>query len=325
MFRQGEAGGHAAVWIENEALRLTILPEKGADIFEFVHKPSAVDCLMRTPSGLQPPGDAPQADFLANYEGAWQELFPNTNDACLYRGQTLPLHGEVALLPWSYQVEEDDERATAVRFSVQCVQTPFRLERLMRLAAGASSVEIEGCVANIGDEPAEFVWGHHVVLGGSFLEAGCLVDTPATVIITPETLYEPDAARLAPGQRSPWPLAEGRTPGERIDLRQIPGPEVRRHDDAFLGGLADGWVHVTNPRLKLRFALQWDVAIFPYLVLWQPYGGPTTPPLTGAYGLGIEPWVSAGNLEHALRHGEALRLAPGEQLRTRLVAELSAL
>src|SRR3954471_18371227 len=122
MFRQGEVGGHAAVWIENEQLRLTILPEKGADIYEFFHKPSGVEFLMRTPPGLQPPGPQPQADFLENYEGAWQELFPNTGNSCEYKGKLLPVHGEVALLPWTYAVEEDDERGTAVRFTVNCAQ-----------------------------------------------------------------------------------------------------------------------------------------------------------------------------------------------------------
>lgn len=326
MFREGEIGGHAAVWIENGLLRLSILPQKGADIYEFIHKPSGVEFMMRTPSGLQPPGDQPQADFLANYEGAWQELFPNTNLPCEYRGETLPMHGEVALLPWSYDVEQDDEEATVIRFSVKCRQTPFRLERLMRLKAGASTVELEGRVVNEGDESAHFVWGHHVVLGGTFLEGGCTVETSAQEVDVPDDLgILPESARLALGQHTTWPFAQGRNPGERVDLRQVPGPEIETHDDTFLSGLTDGEVSVANPRLGLRFALNWDVKVFPYLVLWQPYGGPIDPPLSGTYGLGIEPWVSAGNLEHAMMRGEALELRPGEQFETWLTAGVTML
>jgi len=216
MFRQGEVGGHAAVWIENEQLRLTILPEKGADIYEFFHKPSGVEFMMRTPPGLQPPGPQPQTDFLENYEGAWQELFPNTGDACDYGGKLLPMHGEVALLPWSYEVKRDDETETAVRFTVHCGQTPFRLERLMRLKAGESTAEFEGRVTNEGDEPAHFVWGQHVVLGGTFLEGGCVVDTSAQWLDTPAQSYKPDAARLAAGQHEAWPFARARKAGEQI-------------------------------------------------------------------------------------------------------------
>ncbi len=324
MFRQGTVGGHSALWIENEQLRLTILPAKGADIYEFFHKPSAVEFMMQTPAGLQPPGKQAQQDFLENYEGAWQELFPNTNDACEVGGKRLPMHGEVALLPWSYHVEQDDETATAVRFSVRCVQSPFRLERLMRLRAGESTVEIEGRVTNEGDEPAHFVWGHHVVLGGTFLEGGCIVDTPAQWIDTPPQVDKPDSARLALGQHEAWPFARGRKAGERIDLRQVPGIEIQSHDDTFLSGLTSGVVTVTNARLGLRFKLRWDATVFPVLVMWQPYGGPANPPLSGTYGLGIEPWVAAGNLQQAIAHGDALILAPGEHLVTQLSAGVSA-
>jgi hypothetical protein len=58
--------------------------------------------------------------------------------------------------------------------------------------------------------------------------------------------------------------------------------------------------------------------------MWQPYGGPSSPAaIDRAYGLGIEPWVSAGNLQQALARGEALLLAPGEQLVTQLFAGVS--
>src|SRR5690349_10367242 len=101
MLRQAEINGYEALWLENDQLQVAVLPDKGADIYALVHRPSGRDVLMRTPAGLQPPGPEPQRTFLERYEGAWQELFPNVGDACEYRGARLPMHGEVALLPWS--------------------------------------------------------------------------------------------------------------------------------------------------------------------------------------------------------------------------------
>ncbi len=79
--------GHLAVCLENEQLRVGVLPHKGGDIFEFVHKTAGgsehVQVLMQSPWGLKPPRHRPPLDFLENYEGGWQELFPNANDACL--------------------------------------------------------------------------------------------------------------------------------------------------------------------------------------------------------------------------------------------------
>jgi hypothetical protein len=100
---------------------------EGADIYQFTHKPSGVDCLMKTPAGLQPPGENPPLDFLENYEGGWQELFPNPGDAYEYQGSLLPFQGEVALLPWDYTILRNDLDEVSVRLSVKCRYTPFRL------------------------------------------------------------------------------------------------------------------------------------------------------------------------------------------------------
>jgi galactose mutarotase-like enzyme len=324
MLVRGAINGHEAFWLENENLKVGVLPNKGADIFEFIYKPGGVEFLMRTPSGLLPPGSQPLTDFLTNYEGGWQELFPNPGDAYESQGVTLPFHGEVALLPWEYAIERDDEEETSVRLNVLCQHTPFKLERLMRLRQGLPALEITGTVTNLSAAPAYFCWGHHIVLGGNFLEAGCSLDVPARTIITPTEQYEPETARLAPGQSESWPYARGCGGDERFDLRRIPGPQAHCHDDVYLTGLEKGAVSVVNPRLGLRFWLDWDAQIFGCLVNWQPFGGADMPPLTGIYGVGIEPWVSRLGLAQAVEAGEALQLGPGDSLSTRLFAGVAA-
>jgi galactose mutarotase-like enzyme len=318
MYRTGILGGHAAVWLENEHLQVSILPGKGADVYELIHRPTGVDCLYKTVPGLMRPGDRPPVEMIENYEGGWQELFPNTGDACEYRGVTLPVHGEVALLPWEFDVLCDDETETTVRFWVRTRQTPFRLERRMGLRPGHATLEIEEIVTNLALVEVDFVWGHHIVLGGSFLEAGCQYRTAARTIIVPDRPKEAARARLAPGQRAAWPLARSRTPGETIDLSSIPGPEIRSHDEIYLTDLEAGEASVYNPRLGLTFRLSWDAAIFGCLVMWQPFGGLDLAPWAGSYGVGIEPWTACANLAEALAQGKALRLGPGESLSTTL-------
>jgi len=324
MLVRGVLNGHEALWLENESLKVGVLPKKGADIFEFFYKPSLVNLLMKTPSGLRPPGSQPPADFLENYEGGWQELFPNPGDAYESHGVSLPFHGEVALLPWEYVVERDDEQETSLRLTVFCQHTHFKLERLMRLRQGVPALEINGTVTNLSLAAAHFCWGHHIVLGGDFLEAGCTLDVPAHTISTPKELYEAATARLAPGQNEAWPYARGRRPDERFDLRRIPGPDAHSHDDSYITGLEKGALSVANPRLGLRFWLDWDARVFGCVVNWQPFGGADMPPLTGIYGIGIEPWVSQHSLAQAIEAGEALLLGPGESLSTRLFAGVAA-
>jgi hypothetical protein len=325
MISQTIVNGHRALWLENEQLRVGVLPEKGGDIFEFTYKCAEhsehVQFLMQTPWGLKPPGPRPPLDFLQNYEGGWQELFPNANDACHYHDQEIPFHGEVALEPWQFHIPGSESGESVLNLCVNCRKTPFRLDRLMRLRPSDCRLIIQETVTNLGTEPCDFVWGHHLTLGGDFIEDGCVLELPARELITPDVLYEPLTARLVPSHTGRWPMVPTREGGS-VDLRRIPGPQSHSHDDVIVGGLERGYYRVVNPRLELSFALEWDVNVFPWLMFWQPYGGADLPPLTGIYGVGLEPWVSRYPLEKAVEVGQARSLAGGQSLETELVASI---
>ena len=311
--RESEVMGWRSLTVENEALRLTVLPDKGADIYELVDLPSGIDPLFKAPWGLLPPGSPPRQGsgelaFLWNYEGAWQELFPNVNEAATYGGRQVPFHGEVATLAWDVRAEGQE----ALRCSVRCRETPFLLERLIRLEE--DQLVLDETVTNESDDPQHFVWGHHCVVGPPFLEEGCRLHAPARTIATTAEVWE-ETARLAPGQREPWPRARLRG-GGTVDLSLVPGPDVESHDDVYLSDLDGGWAAVENPRLGLTFRLEWDPLVFRHLIVWQPYGGAHEPPLRGAYALGVEPWTTHLNLEQAVAAGEAMELAGGASFRT---------
>jgi hypothetical protein len=318
---EGAVRGWRAVTADDGRLRVTVLPEKGAEIYELVDVESGIDVLFKAPWGLQPPGSPPREGwdghaFLENYGGGWQELFPSANDPCTYRGAAIPFHGEVASLPW--RAEQDGD---SLVLSVDSRLTPLRLERRMRLEDG--SLVLDETATNRSTEPVHLVWGHHCVVGAPFLEAGCLIDVPARTIVTLPDLWE-ETARLEPDQRSAWPNARLRAGGS-VDLRLVPGPEEGSHDDVYVTDLDGGYAEVTNPRLGLAFRLDWDVEVFRWVIVWQPYGGARAMPLTGAYALGVEPWVSRLDLERAVAAGEAIELPGGGELRTTVRAQVRRL
>ena len=318
----GEETGWRSVVLESDELRVVVLPDKGAEIHRLVHLKSDVDVLFHGPWGLRPPGAPPlegsgDDEFMWNYAGGWQELFPSVNEACTYRGRRIPFHGEVATLPWEYEVISDGE----VRFTTRCLETTFELERTLRVDDG-QALEIESVATNVGDEPAHFVWGQHCVVGAPLLEEGCRLELPARTIVTRPELWEPETAALVPGQLEAWPNALLRA-GGTTDLREIPGPERRSHDDIYIGDLEETWLAVTNPRLGLTFRLEWEPAELAWVIVWQAYGGADAPPLTGSYALGVEPWTSRLNLEDAVASGEAIELAPGDRFATRFAASVT--
>jgi hypothetical protein len=309
-------GGWRAILLGSDLLQATILPERGAEIRSLLHRPSGTELLFHAPWGLQPPGSRPREGagghlFLERYAGGWQELFPSVNDATSYGDAQIPFHGEVAGLPWTCEPD-----GGGLRCSVRCERTPFRLERRMRVDGGR--LILDETVTNDGGEAAQFVWGHHVVLGPPFLERGCVLDAPARRIVTISELWE-ETARLEPGQESQWPNARLRGGGS-ADLRFVPGPEQGSHDDVYLTGLDGGWASVTNPRLGLRFRLDFDHSVFRWLISWQPYGGAEALPLAGSYALGLEPWTSMHPLGEAAARGEAIPLEPGRSFATTLSA-----
>jgi hypothetical protein len=112
--------------------------------------------------------------------------------------------------------------------------------------------------------------------------------------------------------------------GAVTDLSHIPGPEAGSHDDVLLTGLDGGWAELANPALGLGFRLEWDPAVFRWIISWQPFGGTRAMPLRGAYALGVEPWTSGGNLEAALASGEAVELPGGGQLETTVSAAITS-
>src|SRR5262249_9165919 len=138
-------------------------------------------------------------------------------------------------------------------------------------------------------------------------------------IVTRPKLWEPETAALAPGQHEAWPWARLRD-GGRVDLRRVPGPEHRSHDDVYVGDLEATRLAVSNPRLGLTFRLEWEPAALGWVTVGRAYGGAVAQPLTGSYALGVEPWTSRMNLEDAVAAGEAIELGPGERFTTRFVA-----
>ena len=322
----GTVVGWRSVVLENDLIRVVVLPDKGAEIHQLTDLRTGTDVLFTGEWGLRPPGSehlpgSGDDEFMWNYAGGWQELFPSVNEACTYRGERIPFHGEVASLPWEHEVIADGGDEVRVRFWTDSRATPFRIERTLGLREGEAELVIDGTVSNRATEAAHFVWGHHCVVGPPFLELGCRLEIPARTIVTTPELWEAETARLEPGRRVPWPLAPLRE-GGTVDLRQIPGPEVGSHDDLYVTELDEGWLSVSNPRLNLGFRLEWDHELFRWIVLWQPFGGAVAPPLAGSYALGVEPWTSNVSLEQSVAAGLATELAGGASLSTTLRARL---
>lgn len=319
--------GIRAITMENEYLFVSVLPDKGADIYQFIYKPKNVDILWKAPWGLKKPGQGiqtaenSQVAWMEHYAGGWQELFPNAGDACTYKGVQLNFHGEISTIAWDYQIVRDTPEEVAVVFTANTYRSPFRVERTMVLRAGQKHLEITEQITNLAEEEMAYMWGHHPAFGAPFLDEGTLIHLPERCWIESQE-KETAQARMPPGTRSEWPYMKGRN-GETLDLSILPPRNERSADLAFIGGFAEGWYGITNPKLGLGFGMVWPADIFPYMWFWQELRGSFGYPWYGAnYVAAIEPFSSydASGLANCIRKGTARSLKPKEQVRATLLA-----
>src|SRR5262245_38409219 len=269
--------GHRCVALENEQLRVTIIADKGTDIYEFLYKPRDIDFMWRSWIGLRershfvPTSPRSMGAHMDYYEGGWQELFPNCGSGLLHQGAEIGQHGEVLLLPWRHVVTKDDPAEIEVQFEVRTVRTPFHLVKSVSMRRGEPILRIHERVTNESGQEGHFTWGHHPSFGWPFLDESCRLDLPSCRIRTFAD-FTPTTSRLAPDQVCDWPMANG-IQGNQIDLSRLPGPDATASDMVFLEGITDGWYSVTNTGRRVGFALRYPADVFKQLWYWQVYGG----------------------------------------------------
>ncbi|NLN28799.1 MAG: DUF4432 family protein [Firmicutes bacterium] len=268
--------------LENEALRISILLDKGAEIIEFLYKPLDIDFMYLAPWGVKnprrdvPAAAIPDAGFLDYYSGGWQEILPNGGPRVVVRGASYGQHGDVSLIPWSCRVTEDGPDRVALALSVRSPRTPLYLEKELSLERGRAVLVIKERLTNESPVPVDLMWGHHVAFGGVLIEPGVRIAAPAERLLAHDKIPGSGPRRLAPGQTSTWPYGRG-PGGERVAMDVIPPvPAGGCEEMAYLSGLREGWYAVTHPARRVGFALRWDAALFPYLCFGSSSGEPRT-------------------------------------------------
>jgi len=312
--------GLKTVILENEVLRVVVLADKGADVYQLVHKPTDTDFMWRSPWGVRDPrrflpttGSA--MVWLDMYEGGWQTIAPTGGPPGSYRGADIGLHCEASLMPWDVQIVDDSAGRAAARFWVRTYRTPFYIEKTLSLEAGSPALTVEEAVVNEAEEDAECVWGQHITLGAPFLGPSCRLDMAgAGVLILGEGTADGER-RLAKGEKGRWPHVPGARGGS-VDLRRFPDRSERLIDLAALHDLAEGWYAVTNTEMGVGFGFVFPKETFRFLWYWQVFGGGTGYPwYRRTYNVGLEPFTSlpGGAPMPGSEARTSLTLAPGER------------
>jgi hypothetical protein len=314
--------GMRTVILENQLLRITVLVDKGTDIWELLYKPLDIDFMWRSPMGLRnpntfiPSSGTGKGFWFDYWEGAWQEVLPNGGVASSYKEADYGLHGESSLIPWDFRVVEDSPERVSVTFWARMYRSPFYIEKTLTLEEHSGALTIEETLVNEGREEMAFMWGHHPAVGESFLDEHCTIDTGARrVHVMPgEPFFE--TQRFKPGDDFRWPMGESRD-GESIDVSLVPPAANNTADMLYLSDCEEGWFAITNQRLELGLGLVWPKEVFRYIWLWQVCKGWYEYPLYGrSHVMALEPFTSKPNagISGAIEDGTAMYLGAGESI-----------
>ncbi|MBX3071978.1 MAG: DUF4432 family protein [Thermomicrobiales bacterium] len=320
--------GISAYRFGNELVSMTILPEKGADIHEWVHRRTGTDVLWKSPWGLRRHRNnttssvSTMVAWMDAYQGGWQVLFPSGGGPSQYRGVELNFHGEASAVAWDLEEFGASTDGAGLRCSTRLARSPFHISRSIHLAPGASHIVIDETITNDGGEAVDYMWGHHPAYGAPFIGADTVIDTNAATVSVDEGLTGATSL-LEAGATFPWPGATQH--GNEVDLRTIPAEGAGMANMAYIHDFPGdvGWYGFTNRKLGFGAGLSWRTDDFPCAWFWQELNGTSGYPWwKGEYVLAIEPNTSfpGHGLAAVKTRGMSRSLEPGESATARMTA-----
>ena len=257
--------GILQVVLENDDLRLTVLPELGGRLWSLIDLAQGAEVLWHHPT-LQPDRVAPGAGYDDAFAGGWDELFPSDR-AVDIDGVTFPDHGEWWSQPWTWRIDEAED-ALRLTLSGSGFVTRHEAHRTIALPPEGSHFTWNTRITNTGDVSIPFIWRHHPALP---IRAGGRLELPPAAV---EAVAE-DAGAISAAPFT-WPdavLADGT---ER-DLSRLPDADSGEVWMLYATNLPEGSARLTwtgpHDGEEHGIAFTFDPAIVTAVTTFATFGG----------------------------------------------------
>ncbi|MCS7225304.1 MAG: DUF5107 domain-containing protein [Armatimonadetes bacterium] len=304
--------GLRALVMENELLRLVVLPEVGGRIWSLTYKPLARELLwhhprlklLRLPFGVS---------YDNHFFGGWDEIFPNDAPVTI-SGEELPDHGEFWSIPFDWWIASKGRIGDEVSVCLvaEGPLTACLLEKTITLRSDEFGFTIGYRLHNPTGKDLPFLWKLHPAFA---VEPGARILLPPCQI-RPEFEY---CSRFST-EVTEFPWSHTRTPdGQVLDVSLVPPPSDQSMDFYYALNLDRGECGVFLPSLGLQVRLSFPLTIFSTVWVFASYGG-----WRHLYVCLLEP--STGypyRLEEGIRNGTVPVLKAGGEVRADVRVEVT--
>ena len=296
--------GLRTVVLENRLLRIVILPEAGAKIWQITYKPLDADLLWNNPR--VPPTRLPMNSRYDDvWSGGWDELFPN-DEAAPIDGELYPDHGELWTGEWQAEpFSTSDEVGVRLRFITPI--SAISVDKTIRIRRDSSRIAFQHVLKNLGTAPFPFLWKLHPAMA---VTPQHRIDFPAMKV----TVERDFAGTLGSAPVSfDWPQTQ--INGQNIDLRRVPAASERQLYFFYGSEMQAGWCALTNTANRLACGFLFDQKVFSSCWVFASYGGWRN------YNVAVlEPCTGyPANFDAMRAAGRHKTLAPGEALSTEVL------
>jgi galactose mutarotase-like enzyme len=257
-------GGLKGIVIENEKLRVVVLPDLGGRIISLIYKPTEAEFAWHCP-------DVPfkKPDHQIEYENVsgFFDCLPTT-DPCTFKEKKLPAAGEVAFEPWNVLKAEKRLSGVTLKMDCTCKIYPLRINKEVSLNKDESILRLRYTIRNLSDEKLEYNYSAHNTMQVS----------PHHRIILPHEVMKvkhgfSTTDRLGkPGDEVSWPQAMDKN-GRTVDISKIGSPCDGFGESLYTPRLKERWAAVLNEARKEAIAFSWSGEALPYLQIWANNGG----------------------------------------------------
>lgn len=299
--------GLRTVVLENRLVRLVILPEVGAKIWQITYKPLDAAVLWNNPR-IAPARLPPNSRYDDVWSGGWDELFPNDEVATI-DGEMYPDHGELWTGEWTAEpFQKNDEAGVHLRFTTPI--SAISVEKTIRISRDSARVHFHHVFENLGQASFPFLWKLHPAMA---VTPQHRIDFPQMKVIT-----EPAFPGTLGGAPVGFDWPGTKIAGRAVDLRRVPAESEKQLYFFYGTEMEAGWCALTNTANRLACGLVFDQKVFASCWLFASYGGwrnynvAVLEPCTG-YPL---------NFESMRASGRQRTLAPGEKLSTDVLLTL---